>query len=128
MDLKEFTKRLKIAARFCRDFTNRHITDELPDKMLFLFSENSSTIAADIAIQTLYQNESVPVWVNFYIVSYNAEFSIIKITYSDAVSLNENEFYHKHEGIPPFHVVGPTIPVGWSSLEQDGSFEFRAFR
>ena len=128
MDLKEFTKRFKIAACFCRDFTNKHIVDELPRKILFLFSEKSSIISAKDAIDQLYQNGTSPVWINFYIISYNEDFSIIKITHSEAQSSDESQYYHKHEGIPPFHIVGPTVPEGWTSLELDGPIEFKPFR
>ncbi|MCH2205433.1 MAG: hypothetical protein MK132_06150 [Lentisphaerales bacterium] len=128
MDLAEFTKRFKIAASFCRDFTNKHITDELSHKVLFIFSEKSSTICASEAINTLYRHDGVPVWINFYVTSYNQDYSVIKITYSEAFSTDENQFYHKHEGIPPFHAVGPTIPEGWNSLAENGPFEFQAFK
>lgn len=128
MDLKEFTRRFKISACFCRDFTNKHLIDVLPDKMLFVFSEESSTVSCKEAINILYNNGSLPVWINFYISSFNDKFSVIKITYSEENSKDENHFYHKHEGLPPFHVAGPTVPENWISLEKSGPFEFKPFK
>ena len=128
MDLKEFTRRFKTSACFCRDFTDKHLVDDLPDKMLFVFSEESSTISGKEAINTLFNNGCLPVWINFYIASYNNKFSVIKITYSEENSKDESHFYHKNEGLPPFHVVGPTVPENWISLEKDGPFGFKPFK
>ena len=127
MELIEFKKRFKIAACFCRDFTDKYITDTLPKAICFQFLGKASTLAAKDVVASLFKEGAVPVWVDFYVCDYDAAVTTIKVTYSDDFTLDASQYYHQHEGIPPFHVVGPTIPEQWTSLEKDGPFELKQF-
>jgi hypothetical protein len=124
MDLLEFKKRFKIAACFCRDFSNKHIEDQLPENIRFEISKKEKQITAEDTLNSLFREGAIPVWIDFHVSSYNKKHTIIKATYSDDFTLNEKDFYHQREGLPPFHIIGPTAPVNWKSLEKDGPFAF----
>ncbi|MCM8536529.1 MAG: hypothetical protein NE334_11370 [Lentisphaeraceae bacterium] len=128
MTQEEFRKRFKIAAVFCHNFTHKHVNEELPKSLRFLFSEKTPLLKAEEVIPKLIKGEKVPVWVSMYVLSFNDEHTTIKLDFSGEFSDNEDLFFHKQNGMPPFQISGPTIPEKWKSLEEDGTFPFKAFQ
>ncbi|MCM8527681.1 MAG: hypothetical protein NE327_14265, partial [Lentisphaeraceae bacterium] len=79
------------------------------------------------AAQILFKNEQVPVWVDLFVATYDENHTIIEVTFSEDYTDDESLLFHKREGYPPFHAVGPTVPEGWKSIEEDGPFSFIQF-
>lgn len=148
MNGNEFCKRFQLASCFCRDFTNRHISEDLPPALRYSFARlerkqskeekiifnNQAYLRTQLenlspkeAAKLLYKNGFIPVWIDLYVGSFNKEFTNIEVTFSEDYTDDPDSLFHKKEGYPPFHVVGPTIPDKWRSLEEDGSFPFIQF-
>lgn len=128
MTQEDFRKKFNTAAIFCHSFTNKHVNEKLPKSLRFLFSDKSSIMKADKVIPTLWQGKKIPVWISLYVLSFDEKYTTIKIDYSDEFSADEKLFFHKQNGIPPFHISGPTTPEKWKSLEENGTFPFEPFR
>ena len=145
----EFIERFKHAACFCLDFTQRHITEVLPKSMRFNFALNERSyvdqgqsvsfngkdyklnelvgLTPKEALAFIYVNGKVPHWIDLYVNAFNEVTLSIEVTFSVEFSDNEEELFNKAQGLPPFHIIGPTIPKGWRSLEEDGKFAFLPF-
>jgi hypothetical protein len=127
MNKQLFKKRIIIASRLCRDFTDKHIAETLPTKIAFTIDNSTNKINLEELLNTLWQENKVPVWVNLYVANFNASTVTLGVIYSESYSDDESQFYHQNEGFPPIHVVGPTIPEAWKSLEENGPFKFIPF-
>ena len=148
MNGNEFCKRFQLASYFCRDFTNRHIIEELPATLLYNFaltermkSEDGKIILNEEAFlrhqleslspkeaaKILFRNEQVPVWIDLFVGSYDENHTYIEVTFSEDYTADESLLFHQKEGFPPFHAVGPTVPEGWQGIEEDGIFPFIPF-
>ena len=145
----EFIERFKHAACFCRDFTQKHIIEPLPKSMRFNFALTERTCVAEEqsvsfndkvykveelvgltpkeAMAFLYVDGKVPHWIDLYVCAFDDETLSIEVTFSEDFSNNEQDLFNKSQGLPPFHIIGPTIPDSWNSLEQDGEFSFIPF-
>ena len=145
----EFIERFKHAAYFCRDFTQKHITEPLPKSMRFNVALNERNCAAQgqsvsfngkdykvdeligltpkEALSFLHVDGKVPHWIDLYICAFDDVTLSIEVTFSEEFTDNEDELFNKSQGLPPFHIIGPTIPEGWRSLEEDGKFAFNLF-
>ena len=51
--------------------------------------------------------------------------TIIEVCTSGTLTDDDNLLYHKREGLPPFHILGPAVPADWVSLERSGKFNLR---
>ncbi|MCM8543566.1 MAG: hypothetical protein NE328_25075 [Lentisphaeraceae bacterium] len=148
MNGNEFCKRFQLASYFCRDFTNRHIKEELPPALLYNFAlterlqaesdkivlNHQAFLKSQLVKLTpkeaagiLYKNEEIPVWVDLFVGYYDDNYTYIEVTFSEDYTNDESLLFHQKEGYPPFHAVGPTVPEGWKSIEEDGSFPFIKF-
>jgi hypothetical protein len=147
MKIGEFRKRFELASCFCRDFTRRHITEQMPDAIRFNFtlakgmkesgkvnfagrdfsySQLVSASPAD-AVNCLFSEEKIPFWIDLYIDGFDIEYTYIAVTFSGDFTDEEELLYNKSSHLPPFNIIGPTIPKNWSSLEKDGKFSFIPF-
>ena len=128
MTKEEFSRRFKMAVVFCHNFTHKHVNEEVPKNLRFTFSDKSPLLEANDVIDKIIKNETVPVWISLYVLSFDKKYTTIRIDFSDEFSANEKLFFHKQNGMPPFHISGPTTPKTWKSLEEDGTFPFEPFR
>jgi len=79
------------------------------------------------ARRILWTDGKIPEWINFSVESISNEYTLIEVMLSDKLTSDEEPLRHSREGNPPFHVLGPILPPGWRSVEQDGKFSlFRA--
>ena len=146
MKAGEFQKRFELAACFCRDFTRKHLTDYIPDSLRFVFTvtkltdektlvingceyktEELRSVTPVDALKYLYYEGLIPSWVDLYVDSYDDEHTYIALTFSTEFTDKEELLYKRNSKLPPFHVIGPTIPEGWESLGKDGPFDFISF-
>ena len=148
MNGKEFCRRFQLASCFCRDFTNRHISEDLPGTLRYNFArierKRSSeekivfnneaylrnqvvNLSPKAAAKILFRNGFIPVWIDLFVGTFNKESTTIEVTFSEDFTDEPELLYHKKEGFPPFHVIGPTVPKEWRSLKEDGAFPFSQF-
>jgi len=139
MDRETFGARFREAAAACRDVALQFVEEALPRALRFrlrlnssydgnplhadevVFPEDSapdrarqvlSCDAADV-VAALYRSDRVPEWVNLSVIGATPAVTIIEVLACGRFTANEGLLYHRREGRPPFHVLGPTLPVGW---------------
>lgn len=132
-----FTERLRGAARAARDFGRRFVEEELPDAVRFRVRLNSSydghPLHADERVypedgaperaretrecteeqieRLLWRDGAVPEWVDLSVIGVVEGATLIEALCCGRFTTNEALLYHEQEGLPPFHVVSPTLPV-----------------
>lgn len=136
MDLQLFQKRFLEAADAARDFARCYVEETLPNDCLFhlhlnqsydgsalpeykLFPEDSSSglavrckhIRAEDVIRTLWRDGMVPQWVNLNVVGESGTATVIEVLACGRFTADEAQLYHLDEGLAPFHVLGPTLPI-----------------
>lgn len=132
-----FVERFADAARLAREFARRFLIEELPERIVFdlhlnasydvnassefsMFPEDSGSETAlrtkrvdeNAVLRWLFRNEMVPQWVNLQVAGIISDATIISIDACGRFIADEQYLYHQGEGRPPFHVLGPTLPVG----------------
>jgi hypothetical protein len=68
---------------------------------------------ADEVVATLYRSDRVPEWVNLNVVGVTPAVTLIEVLACGRFTANEGLLYHRQAGLPPFHVLGPTLPLNW---------------
>ncbi|WP_086929644.1 hypothetical protein [Agarilytica rhodophyticola] len=68
----------------------------------------------------LWREGSVPEWVNIYVESCDEKFTRVRLDCCGRFSSQPEKMYHAHEGLAPFHVLGPPRPKG---AEQGEKFQ-----
>ena len=146
MELNDYIERFDSAAARCVEFSQQFLLDELPTATKFDLSRGRRR-GADETIKFLggrllqvHETEEVdhvsmrrwlwvdgqiPVWINFAIRRFTATHTIIEVCTSGTLTDDDNLLYHKREGLPPFHILGPAVPADWVSLERSGKFNLR---
>jgi hypothetical protein len=139
MEREVFTQRFHEASAQARDFCRQFIDESLPDPMLFclrlnasydgnplhederVFPEDSdgelarrlSRCTADEVVDVLWRDGIVPEWVNLTVIGEIETATLIEVLSCGRFTANEQLLYHQEEGRPPFHVLGPSLPVGF---------------
>lgn len=73
-------------------------------------------------VEFLWRNGKIPEWINVSVYSYDTDFTYLELICCGRFTATEELLYHRQEGYPPFHVLGPSLPPNWESLEQSGKF------
>jgi hypothetical protein len=81
---------------------------------------------ADQVIELLWRDGLVPEWINLSVYSSTTEATVIEVLCCGRYTANSELLYHEHEGYPPFHVLGPTLPVGYD-WQRDAGTKFSVF-
>jgi len=138
MERSLFAQRLDEAAARARDFARNYIIEELPDELRFRVRLNSSCdahlrgdervfpgdsapevaarlvqVTAAQLVETLWRDGCSPEWVDLSVIGKVEGATLIEVTSCGRFVADDGFLYHQQEGYPPFHVVGPTLPVGW---------------
>ena len=74
-------------------------------------------------VEHLWRNGKVPEWVNITVYSYDKQHTYLELLCCGRFTAMEDYLYHKAEGYPPFHVLGPDLPPNWESVEESGKFD-----
>jgi hypothetical protein len=123
IDRAIFTARFHEATQRARDFARTLVLDELPDALVFYVyfkahdSQTESGLSHERAIDKLYRDGSVPLWVDVNVRGVDPQATIIEVCASRELVSEERDLMHSGEGYPPFHVLGPIQPPDWE-LEQ----------
>jgi len=138
MDRQIFAQRLATASRRAAEFARRFLEETLPADLLFrvhlnesydgnatpefvLFPEDSSDAAVvqhkdvglDDALEVLWRDGMVPQWVNLTVAAETGSATVIDVVACGRFTADESLLYHQQEGFAPFHVLGPTLPIGY---------------
>ena len=147
MDLEVFMQRFVDAYRKAREFGQKYVTEDLPEKIMFnlklnasydknasadvtLFPEDSNSktairtkgIPESEVLQFLYRDGMVPQWVNLQLSGRTADATTITIESCGRFTAEEDYLYHRSEGWAPFHVLGPSLPVGFEKGDRFSIF------
>ncbi len=143
MTKDEYIRRFDLGAQWAREFAERFLIETLPKKIKFdipfgLQGDETGrvkflggrlvdpkalrSIEYIEARKMLWVDKKVPVWINMQVSRIEDDATIIEIHLADRLTEDESGLYHKLEGNPPFHILGPSLPhEGWS-LARDGKF------
>jgi hypothetical protein len=146
MDKALFRQHLEKATDFVMPFSRDYVTDSLPSTCRYLVFPNQSydgntlvedeeifpretlpqgeyigPLDATEVVNQLWRNGKVPDWVNVTVYSYDQECTYLELLCCGRFTASEL-LYHQREGYLPFHVLGPTLPPGWESIERTGRF------
>lgn len=142
MERELFERRLREAATVARDFARKFIEEPLPDPILFRLRLNSSyddnaRVGDEIVfpddssfeqaarvrlcneqqvVDALWRDGRVPEWIDLAAIGETGGATLLQLMCCGRFTADEGLLYHAREGRPPFHVTGPTLPVGY----QDG--------
>jgi hypothetical protein len=144
VDRNLFAARLHEASELARDFARELVREPLPDDLHFRVHLNSSydgnplvgdevvypgdsafdkaitlhDVIEDQVVGALWRAGRVPEWVNLSVAGETGVATLIDVVSCGRFTADENLLYHTHEGRPPFHVLGPTLPVGYEEGER----------
>lgn len=136
MDRSTFAERLHTASVAARDFARSFVLETLPDEMLFrvrlnqsydgnplhpderVYSEDGAlNLIEKLALCTeaevvdlLWRENRVPEWLDIAVVGETGSETIMGLLCCGRFTANDQLLYHKKEGWPPFHAVGPALP------------------
>ena len=148
MDKEQFQRHLKKATDFVIPFSQEFLIDNLPSSYLYLLFPNQSydgnplvgdevtfpqerlptreyigPLNDDGVIDYLWRDGKVPEWVNITVYSYDLKYTYLELLCCGRFTAMKQLLYHRHEGYPPFHALGPCLPPNWESVEQHGKFQ-----
>ncbi|MFP2958400.1 hypothetical protein ACLEPN_11300 [Myxococcus sp. 1LA] len=149
MDKSAFAERLCRAAERTRDFTRTFIIETLPDTIRFdvqlnvsydghplhpderVYPEDSERIPVTLrsrltqedVVELLWRDGAVPEWIDLKVGREDGEHTLIVVSCCGRFTANEQLLYHEHEGYPPFHVHGPSLPPPYER-ENQARFSF----
>lgn len=64
-------------------------------------------------VAVLWRAGAVPEWVDVSVTGLTGAETLLQLECCGRFTSDEKLLYHQREGRPPFHVVGPTLPVGY---------------
>ncbi|MGE0403910.1 MAG: hypothetical protein AB7T06_44795 [Kofleriaceae bacterium] len=144
MDRELFAGRLHDAAVAARDFARRYVEEPLPDELRFRVRLNSSydgnALVGDEVVfpddsgyekanelkdcseqqvlDLLWRNKRVPEWINLSVIGESGSATLVEVLSCGRFTADEGLLYHLREGKPPFHVLGPALPLEWEDGER----------
>jgi hypothetical protein len=139
-----FAERLHESGLLARDFARTRIREPLPDDLRFrvhlngsydgnprvgdevVYPEDSAfdealrlnEVTEDQVLATLWRDGRVPEWVNLSVAGETGAATLIDVVSCGRFTEDEGLLYHAHEGRPPFHVLGPALPMGYEDGER----------
>lgn len=72
-----------------------------------------ATCSAEDAVDILWRAGHVPEWINVTVAGVTRDATVVELLCCGRFTANEALLYHRGEGYPPFHVLGPTLPINW---------------
>ncbi|BAY81788.1 hypothetical protein NIES267_12650 [Calothrix parasitica NIES-267] len=141
-----FEKSLIQAANQAREFTQKYVTNNLPERIQFKVYLNCSydehaMREGELRITRDWENEiyefdtpaevinliwiegKIPEWINVKVESENGKSTTVALICCGRFSSNPRHIYHILQGLPPFQVVGPPLPSNWEGLGKSGKFQ-----
>ena len=131
MEKDEYIRRFDLAARSCLEFARTCVIEDLPDNILFDVALNrqpdvrgkikyvGGRLLDSVSIRSVpyvkarkmfWVEGKVPRWINMQVTRVDGDASIIEVTISDVLISDEVKLFHRGDGNPPFHILGPSRP------------------
>ena len=104
----------------CRS-ADKHLTEMEVEVLKMLNSYEGKELSAQQAVELLYHNNEVPLWINITIYESRQNETIIDLFCSRRFR-SEKELNHSVDKYPPFHPLVP-IPPDSFRVEKDGKFD-----
>lgn len=148
MDKNTFQKHLEMATSIVLPFTREMLINPLLLNYLYFIFPNQSydgnplnedeeiypdeslpsdnhlpPMDIENVVNHLWRNEKVPEWINISVHSYDDNYTYLQLLCCGRFTALEQLLYHSYEGYPPFHVLSPSIPPNWESVEKSGKFD-----
>ena len=148
MEKDTFTQNLIDATAVLLPFTREYLINSLPTTWLYVVFPNQSYDGNSLegdeqlypgdslppeqyvgpfdtegAIKYLWRDGKIPEWVNLTVYSYDEKHTYVELLCCGRFTADQALLYHRSEGYPPFHVLGPPLPPDWESVEQNGKFD-----
>jgi len=142
MDKKEYIRRFDLAVSTCRDLARTCVIEVLPEEIRFdlalrrepnekgkikyvggrlLDPATIRSVPYVEACEMHWVEGGVPRWINMNVSRVDGDATIIEIAATDTLISQEDRLLHRWAGNPPFQVLSPPNPFGWS-LARDGKF------
>ena len=119
------------------------VAESLPPQVVFLIEANASydgnpleddeevfpldseqgligPLDAEGAASWLWRDGKIPEWINVTAYDVVEERTHVRISCCGRFTAQDAHLYHRHEGYPPFHVLGPPVSLDWESVEKSG--------
>lgn len=148
MERAEFERRFSSAAAAAWKFADGYFSEPLPTQLRFRVRLNSSydgnplhtnervypedgtparaqelsNCSADEVVDCLWRSGAVPEWVNLSVAGCYSGTTLIEVLACGRYTANGKLLYHEQEGRPPFHVLGPALPVSYQDGEKFSVF------
>jgi hypothetical protein len=142
ISLNSFKDNLGSSAQHALDFARSLVFNVLPDSIQYnvylgaSYDENpleegeetypddyvdgvKRNLNSDEVVELLWRDGKVPEWVNVSVEIYDHDCTSIKLECCGRFSDNKKHIYHAHEGRAPFHVLGPSMPIGHEPSENN---------
>ncbi|GAA2625329.1 hypothetical protein SMC26_18825 [Actinomadura fulvescens] len=138
MDREVFAARFAASARAAQEFAQTLVSEELPEPLVFRVRLNQSydghapklgelrfpedgtqrrAVAlsrcdAETVVAELWRDHYIPEWVNVAVVGETGVATVVEVVCCGRFTNDDSRLYHREEGAPPFHVLGPALPPG----------------
>lgn len=135
MERVTFEERFRQATSACRAFAGKYLEETLPPALRFRLCLNASydgnplhpdertypeddgrrlnNCSAEEVVGQLWRDGRVPEWINVSVADESGDSTLIEVDACGRFTQNHDLLYHHREGLPPFHLLGPTLPPGW---------------
>ncbi|MFA5127250.1 MAG: hypothetical protein WC465_04630 [Patescibacteria group bacterium] len=121
MDKTVFKDRFRRAIKKTIELAQKYVKEKIPKDFIIDLSRIDSKDThkskyegryedLEKVIEKLYQDGSVPRWVDLNVKTVENDLSIIRCEYSNIFFNDESNLLHEDEGVPPFHILSPHIP------------------
>jgi hypothetical protein len=139
MTREEYIRRFDWAARFCRDFAQQMVVEQLPERIKFdvavsgpterdgrlklpwggrlVFPKQLTGMEYVTARKLFWADGRIPIWINLNVTRIEGEFTVIEVRASNTVTDDDTKLYPM-EDYPPFHILGPWVPPKWKRGER----------
>ena len=130
------------------DWARQHVTNTLPSAYRYLLYPNQSydrnplqgdeevfpgdslpagkflgPLNVEQTVDYLWRNLKVPEWINVTVKASDTDYSYLELKCCGRFTAQIEMLYHEAEGFQPFHVLSPSVPPKWESLEASGKFD-----
>lgn len=127
------------------EFAKTMVINSLPEKIKYILFMNSSNDIEALeegevkfygdankvvcydsveVFNYLWREGKVPEWIDISVCGVSDEYTELRLVCCGRFSSNKEQIYHAHEGLPPFHVLGPDLPQGFD-LSSEGKFDLK---
>jgi hypothetical protein len=121
MERPRFVRHLEQATAAAVLLARRYVTNQLPVEVRYLVRSDVCDAAG--AVERLWQNGEVPVWIDISVDGADDRFTYLRLGHTSRTSGRNEALRYQAEGYPPFQCLSPVLPPGWKDLDRTGRFD-----